>query len=398
MEWLLDFPIEDESSGDDNPHPPNPNKLMTTAPKPKRIRLTLTTFDASTVSNEVKKDKVIPVKCCAVCCRLLYPEDYCKLLELHKTKIEEKFVKDMQTAHRNGKSLPGIEKITWPLLKHRDHNGEGIKRLDIHNPMGKGEEFVIVCSRNSSSGAQSLKTVMDYTYAFLYAKYRYVSSTSIGCILVPNQTNSGTSVLARKAFSDLGILRVDRSKLTRATRAGHHFVSGRIGLYKSNEYHGAHVGTRGLINLSDITVEISEPEKQKKCDAWDWMKQHHPLIRRVNVDEPSELMNATERVIKQESESYGRRNVNVPGLRACHMGPVGTGGPRTADESSNLENMPLEFWDGINNLSNNIDNHVAVQNDDNKDEGEEYLTDLKPDDQKNGEHSESEGCCNTANG
>lgn len=132
-----------------------------------------------------------------------------------------------------------------------------------------------------------------------------------------------------------------RSKLTRATRAGHHFVSGRIGLYKSNTYLGAHVGTRGLISLSDITVEISKPEKQKICDAWDWMKQHHPLIRRVNVDEPSDLMNATETIVEQELGTSERRNVNVSALRAYHMGPVGTGGPRTADESSNLDNMPI---------------------------------------------------------
>lgn len=71
------------------------------------------------------------------------------------------------------------------------------------------------------------------------------------------------------------------------------------------------------------------------------MKQNHPLIRWVDVDEISDLINATERVIEQESGPYERRNVNVSGLRAYHRGPVGTGSPRTADESSNLDNMPI---------------------------------------------------------
>lgn len=32
-------------------------------------------------------------------------------------RIEEMFVKDMQTTLECGKTLPDIEKITWPLLK-----------------------------------------------------------------------------------------------------------------------------------------------------------------------------------------------------------------------------------------------------------------------------------------
>jgi hypothetical protein len=132
-----------------------------------------------------------------------------------------------------------------------------------------------------------------------------------------------------------------RSKLTQATRAGHHFVSGRIGLYKSKEYLGAHVGTRGLVNLSDVNVKMKPEEKQKIVRAWDWLKQNHPLIKQVDVDEPSDLMNATEKVVDKEPESNERRDVNESGFRACHMGPVGTGGPRTADESNNLDNLAI---------------------------------------------------------
>lgn len=162
MEPLLDFLIEDESSGDNNPHPPNPDKQMTTAPKPKRIRRTPTTFDPSTFSNELDKDKVVPVKCCAVCCRLLYPEDYCKLSDLHKSKIEEMFVKERQAADRNNEYSGDIEKITWPLVNYRDINGNK-KKLDTHTPRNKGEDakYTIVCARHSSSGAQSLKTIIE---------------------------------------------------------------------------------------------------------------------------------------------------------------------------------------------------------------------------------------------
>ena len=118
-------------------------------------------------------------------------------------------------------------------------------------------------------------------------------------------------------------------------------MSGRIGLYKSKEYLGAHAGTHGLIRLSDENTKISKEDKKRICDAWDWMKQNHPLIREVDMDEPSDLMNATERVVEQESELGGRRNINESHLRAYHMGPVGTGGPTTADESSNVENLTI---------------------------------------------------------
>ncbi|KAF8945665.1 hypothetical protein BGZ47_002225 [Haplosporangium gracile] len=59
----------------------------------------------------------------------------------------------------------------------------------------------------------------------------------------------------------------------------------------------------------------------------------------MDVDEPSDLMNATEKVVDREPESNERRDVNESGFRSCHMGPVGTGSPRTADEANNLDNM-----------------------------------------------------------
>jgi len=148
---------QDESSGDDNPHPFNATEQ--TPKGPKRIRGTPKTFRPDTFSNEVENDKGVPVKCCAVCCRLLYPENYCKLSVPHVRKIEEMLIKDRQTAHRNDRDF---EKITWPLLNYRDHNGNRITKLHTHKPRGKGAEYVIVCARHKSSGAQSLETIMEY--------------------------------------------------------------------------------------------------------------------------------------------------------------------------------------------------------------------------------------------
>lgn len=99
MQPLLDCSSQDESSGEDNYHPLNPNEQPLDPQEqrpqaPKRIRLTPASIRVDTFSNEVEKDKEVPEKCCAVCCRLLYPENYCKLSESHKADIEKVFVKD----------------------------------------------------------------------------------------------------------------------------------------------------------------------------------------------------------------------------------------------------------------------------------------------------------------
>ncbi|KAF9080150.1 hypothetical protein BGX23_002575, partial [Mortierella sp. AD031] len=180
-----------------------------------------------------------------------------------------------------------------------------------------------------SSGAQSLKTIMESHWMYpgdqpdelrnLHIRGEgFLSPILVFCEL----TNS-------------------RSKLTRSTRAGHHFVSGRIGLYKSKEYLGSYVGTCGLAMLSDDKVKMKPEEKQNILRAWDWLKHYHPLVRQVDVDDPNDLVNASERVFEQEQETAGRRNVNESGFRAYHMGPVDTGGPRTADESNNVDDMAI---------------------------------------------------------
>lgn len=113
-----------------------------------------------TYINEVDKDKT-PEKCCAVCSRLLYPEKYCRLSINYKTTIENLFVEDLRNALAHNATVAEIEKISWPLLHYRDHNGDQIQ-LNIHNPSGRGEEFGIVCVKHKSSGAQCLKTLMDF--------------------------------------------------------------------------------------------------------------------------------------------------------------------------------------------------------------------------------------------
>ena len=130
-----------------------------------------------------------------------------------------------------------------------------------------------------------------------------------------------------------------RSKLTPASRAGYHFVSGRISLCKSKRYFGSHAGTRGLIKLSDMDVKMSIEDKQRICIAWYWMKENHPLIKDLDIEEPSDLTNATETLL--EEADMTEQSVDMTRLGACHMGPVGTGGPTTADESNNLGNLTI---------------------------------------------------------
>jgi hypothetical protein len=164
MQPLLGCSSQEESSGEDNPHPLNPNEQPLNPNEqrpqaPKRIRLTPAGFRSDTFSNEVKKDKEIPEKCCAVCCRLLYPEEYCKLSEPYVRKIEKMFGKDRRTAHDNDREF---ENINWPLGNYRNHNGNRIQDPHTHKPLGKGAEYVVVCARHRSSGTQSVETIMEH--------------------------------------------------------------------------------------------------------------------------------------------------------------------------------------------------------------------------------------------
>ncbi|KAK3808904.1 MAG: hypothetical protein J3R72DRAFT_499257 [Linnemannia gamsii] len=136
-----------------------------------------------------------------------------------------------------------------------------------------------------------------------------------GCILEIKLLRSETLIQLARDISVLGFCELtnSRSKLTPASRASYHFVSGRISLCKSKRYFGSHAGTRGLIRLSDMDY--------------------------LDIEEPSDLTNATETLL--EEAEMTEQGVDMTRLGACHMGPVCTGGPTTADESNNLGTLTI---------------------------------------------------------
>ena len=159
MDTDLNRSSEDESSADEQP-PTTSQGARTPA---KRIRQIPKTLHPSRFTNEIAKDKEIPMKHCAVCCRILYPEEYSELSKGYKLKIEELFVKERIAALAQGATVNEIEKMTWPLLNYRDLSGEPIRQLDFYLPRGKNKtEYAVVCPRHGSGGKQSLKTIMDY--------------------------------------------------------------------------------------------------------------------------------------------------------------------------------------------------------------------------------------------
>ena len=126
-----------------------------------RIRGVPSGYRMSTFTNEANQDKEIPVKHCAVCCRLLYKEEYCALWKKHQTKIEEQFVQDRTAALAKGASRESIKSMTWPLLNYRDHKGKRIRELDI-KANGKHAGAVVVCARHKSGGSQDLTSIISY--------------------------------------------------------------------------------------------------------------------------------------------------------------------------------------------------------------------------------------------
>ncbi|KAI7818574.1 hypothetical protein BC939DRAFT_462526, partial [Gamsiella multidivaricata] len=87
-----------------------------------------------------------------------------------------------------------------------------------------------------------------------------------------------------------------------------------------------------------MDANLSIQDKIRIRAAWLWMKLNHPLIKELNVDEPSDLTDATETLLEYNAEAADE-SANMSRLEAFHMGPVGTGGPTTADEANNLANL-----------------------------------------------------------
>lgn len=132
-----------------------------------------------------------------------------------------------------------------------------------------------------------------------------------------------------------------RNRLTRATRAGHHFVSGRIGLYESRDYLGAHVGTRGLSKLTSSESPLTVQEAQRIIDAWEYLKKNHPLFQGLQVDNIGGLVSINEKLKVEEFEGNGRFNENKSKFQGYHMVPVGGGGPKSGDERYRMEDMSV---------------------------------------------------------
>jgi len=132
-----------------------------TPQKPTRVRRVPTGYRKRTFTNEANQDKEIPVKRCAVCCKLLYQEECFALWKKHQTKIEEQFIHDRSAALAKGASRESIESMTWPLLNYRDHKGKRIRELDIQ-PNGKNAGAVVVCARHKSGGSQDLTSIISY--------------------------------------------------------------------------------------------------------------------------------------------------------------------------------------------------------------------------------------------
>ncbi|KAF9923775.1 hypothetical protein FBU30_006183 [Linnemannia zychae] len=180
----------------------------------------------------------------------------------------------------------------------------------------------------SQGGSQDLTSIINYM-RFVNENWMYPGDQAAE-IRDPNPIGEGY-LCPILVFCELTN---SHSKLTPASRAGYHFVSGRISLCKSKRYFGSHAGTHGLIKLSDMDVKMSIEDKQRICIAWDWMKENHPLIKDLDIEEPSDLTNATETLL--EEAEMTEQGVDMTRLSACHMGPVGTRGLTTADESNNL--------------------------------------------------------------
>lgn len=129
--------------------------------KSTRIRGVPTGYRTSTFVNEANQDKEVPLKRCAVCCKLLYKEDCYVLSKDDRRKVEVQFVQDRLDAQSQGASPEVLSSMTWPLLNYRDHRGMMIDQLDV-NTDGKNSGTVVVCARHKSKGAQDLETIFKY--------------------------------------------------------------------------------------------------------------------------------------------------------------------------------------------------------------------------------------------
>jgi hypothetical protein len=128
---------------------------------PITIRRVPTSFRRVTFTNEAKQDKEVPVKRCAVCCRLLYKEEYFALRKDDQNIIEEKFFQARAEAMAEGATPESVQSMTWPLLNYCDNDGMRIRELDV-KPGGKHSGSIVVCSRHKSGRRKDLDCIFSY--------------------------------------------------------------------------------------------------------------------------------------------------------------------------------------------------------------------------------------------
>lgn len=126
---------------------------------------------------------------------------------------------------------------------------------------------------------------------------------------------------------------------TQATRAGYHFVNGRIGLYSSSSYLGDYAGTRGMMRNQDgIMSRYTEDDLSRIEEAFVWLRENNDIFKdRAPADDAALLPEVPELIRTSQQET--RVDVNESAFRDELMMPVYEGGPRTADEENDFVNL-----------------------------------------------------------
>ncbi|KAF9917175.1 hypothetical protein FBU30_000920 [Linnemannia zychae] len=205
--------------------------------------------------NEEKRCMMIPSRYCAICCRVLYEYEVC----LMKFEVEREL--DMFILSEN---------LIWPVLSYRDPDGE---MYVLKRKKGK----IAVCSSHKGHGKTAVSGFKEYI-KFANTKWSYPGD-------IPEEL-SGLDIRFEEFLSPIRVFceLTNRFSLeSRATRAGYHFVNGRIGLYQSPLYIGDYSGTRGIAKSRGLfNTLINEHQQQKLLIASEWIRANNPLFSGQN--------------------------------------------------------------------------------------------------------------------
>jgi hypothetical protein len=130
------------------------------------------------------------------------------------------------------------------------------------------------------------------------------------------------------------------SSETRSTRAGYHFVNGRIGLYKNPSYSvGEYDGSRGMIKNQDGDMSsYSEEDLERIDEASEWLRENNRIYR----DRAPVLVGGSIPVVREKIRKHQQKthvDVNRSAFQEELLMPVYEGGPRTADEENSFERL-----------------------------------------------------------